>query len=407
MSAGTITLTSNSAVVSGSGTAFTTDLAAGDFIVATVGGIPYTLPVKTVDSATSLTLVSNFTGPTQAGAGWYAVPRVAMNLVSAAVVVQNTEALRGLNYDKQNWQQLFTGSGAITVKLPDQSTFTGPAWGGITASLNSLSTDVGNKAAKGANSDITSLAGLTTPLSKTQGGTGSNSPFGTAADTFCQGNDSRLNTVAGKTGGQITSSIDLVGDIYARKRASSEPSVGTGISGQYLFSIHNIAGVDRVVSAMNASYVWGNASATLNLNSQLYGSGGNLIQSANYSFSSSGSATAPGQWVNNSDERIKTNINRIEDPLGKMTQFRGVSWDRLDGYAGGLGFIAQEVRNVFPGSVFESGIDRTLTDGTVVENILSVDTTGVAAALHHEAILALMSRIDELEMKLNTLQSGS
>ncbi|HHW4013902.1 TPA: phage tail protein, partial [Citrobacter freundii] len=77
MSAGTITLTNKSAVVSGNGTSFTTEVAAGDFIVVTVGGIPYTLPVNTVNSNTSATLVSNFTGPTQSGAAWYAVPRVA------------------------------------------------------------------------------------------------------------------------------------------------------------------------------------------------------------------------------------------------------------------------------------------------------------------------------------------
>lgn len=68
MSAGTLTLTNNSAAVSGSGTAFTTEVAAGDFIVVTVGGVPYTLPVKSVESSAALTLVSNFTGPTQAGA---------------------------------------------------------------------------------------------------------------------------------------------------------------------------------------------------------------------------------------------------------------------------------------------------------------------------------------------------
>ncbi|EML9832182.1 phage tail protein, partial [Citrobacter freundii] len=90
MSAGTLTLTNNSAAVSGSGTAFTTELAAGDFIVVTVGGIPYTLPVKTVNSNTSLTLVSNFTGPTQSGAAWSAVPRVVLNMVTAAMIVQNT-----------------------------------------------------------------------------------------------------------------------------------------------------------------------------------------------------------------------------------------------------------------------------------------------------------------------------
>ncbi|HHT4198526.1 TPA: phage tail protein, partial [Citrobacter freundii] len=114
MSAGTLTLTHNSAAVAGSGTAFTTEVAAGDFIVVTVGGVPYTLPVKSVESSTALTLVSYFTGPTQSGAAWSAVPRVALNMVTAALVAQSTEALRGLNYDKQNWQQFFTATGDVT-----------------------------------------------------------------------------------------------------------------------------------------------------------------------------------------------------------------------------------------------------------------------------------------------------
>lgn len=47
-------------------------------------------------------------------------------------------------------------------------------------------------ARSGANSDITSLTGLSTPLSILQGGTGSATPFGTASGTFAQGNDSRI-----------------------------------------------------------------------------------------------------------------------------------------------------------------------------------------------------------------------
>ncbi|WJS49406.1 phage tail protein [Enterobacter roggenkampii] len=128
MSAGTITLTNGSAIVGGSGTSFATELAAGDFIVSTVGGVDYTLPVKSVESNTQLTLVSNFTGPTQSGAAWSAVPRVALNMVTAALVAQSAEALRGLNYDKQNWQQVYSAAGNITVKLPDGTTFTGPSW---------------------------------------------------------------------------------------------------------------------------------------------------------------------------------------------------------------------------------------------------------------------------------------
>ncbi|RVS82116.1 phage tail protein, partial [Citrobacter freundii] len=171
MSAGTLTLTNNSSAVAGSGTAFTTEVGAGDFIVVTVGGVPYTLPVKSVESGTALTLVSNFTGPTQSGAAWSAVPRVALNMVTAGMIVQNTEALRGLNYDKQNWQQVFSGTGNITVRLPDQSEFSGPSWGGIATTLD-------GKAGKGANSDITSLSGLTTPLSMGQGGLGATDATG-------------------------------------------------------------------------------------------------------------------------------------------------------------------------------------------------------------------------------------
>lgn len=135
MSAGTITLTNGSAVVGGTGTSFATELAGGDFIVSTVGGVPYTLPVKTVDSNTQVTLVSNFTGPTQSGAAWSAIPRVALNMVTAALVAQSAEALRGLNYDKQNWQQIFSGSGDITVKLPDGGSWNGPSWNSLTTSV--------------------------------------------------------------------------------------------------------------------------------------------------------------------------------------------------------------------------------------------------------------------------------
>ncbi len=216
MSAGTLILTNNSDSVTGAGTAFSTELSVGDFVVVTVGGIPYTLPVKSIESDTALTLVSNFTGPTQSGAGWNAVPRVAMNLVSAAVVTQAAEALRGLNYDKQNWQLLFSATGDFTVRLPDGSTFTGPSWNSFVSALD-------GKAAKGANSDITSLTGLTTALTLEQGGTGgttaaaartnlelgdaSTKNVGTATGTVAAGDDGRFGTVNNKTGGAISSQI--------------------------------------------------------------------------------------------------------------------------------------------------------------------------------------------------------
>ena len=153
MSAGTLTLTNNSDLVSGAGTSFSTELTAGDFVVATVGGVTYTLPVKSVEGDTEITLISKYPGPTQQGSAWNAVPRATQNQITAALVVQSTEALRGLNYDKQNWQAVFSASGNITVFLPDGSSFSGPSWKSIAETLSTLDVDYLNQLAAQINHD--------------------------------------------------------------------------------------------------------------------------------------------------------------------------------------------------------------------------------------------------------------
>lgn len=135
MPAGTITLKNNSAAVTGSGTAFSTELKANDFIVVTVGQTVYTLGIKSVESNTSLTLVRNFDGPSASGLAWTPIPYATMVSITAQTHAYTAEALRGLLLDKRNWQQLFSGTGDVTVTLPDNSSFTGPAWNGITKSL--------------------------------------------------------------------------------------------------------------------------------------------------------------------------------------------------------------------------------------------------------------------------------
>lgn len=129
MSAGTLKLTNNSTAVVGTSTVFTTDLKPGDFIVTTIGGVLYTLPVDTVTSNTAATLVSPFTGPTTTGAAWAAVPRKTMNQVTAELVAQSTEALRGLLVEKGVWTNFYTAPGDITVQLASSMpAVTGPGW---------------------------------------------------------------------------------------------------------------------------------------------------------------------------------------------------------------------------------------------------------------------------------------
>ncbi|MDW7733811.1 phage tail protein [Serratia marcescens] len=166
MPAGTITLKNNSAAVTGSGTAFSTELKANDFIVVTVGQTVYTLGVKSVESNTALTLVRNFDGPSAGGLAWTPIPYGAMVTITAQTHAYTTEAIRGLLLDKKNWQQVFSGTGNITVTLPDGSTFTGPAWNSFTTSLNQkaekksvddLSTKVDAKAEKKSVDDLSAV----------------------------------------------------------------------------------------------------------------------------------------------------------------------------------------------------------------------------------------------------------
>lgn len=302
MSAGTLTLTNNSAAVAGNGTAFTTEVAAGDFIVVTVGGVPYTLPIKSVESGTALTLVSNYTGPTQSGAAWSAVPRVALNMVTAALVAQSAEALRGLNYDKQNWQQVFSAPGMINVKLPDGSSFPGPSWkyladqvgniDGDTLKRSKNFSDVVDKAQSRSNLGLKALAVKSAvelsgddttgilPLSK--GGSGFGTTAGLRQAAVVHGVDGAFgsinniltyfNTAASNAG--VFSFRDIAGDATATYQWSA--SVLHRTSDTYsIFSVNHANGNVKVASGsvsggiastFNQNTLWGTRNTTVDGN---------------------------------------------------------------------------------------------------------------------------------------------
>lgn len=381
MAQGALNFTNNSTKVTGTGTSFINEIKVGDFITTTINNAVFVVIIKEIKSDTELTLTEVFYGPTSAGIVWDAVPMKAATAIPYILGVQTARAARLANLEADNWLQVYTALGDITVTLPDGTQFTGPSWKKLSDAVAAAATKVNG----------------VVPID--QGGTGSKTPFGTANNTFCQGNDPRLNSVSGKTGGEISTAVSVVGNITARKKTVQEPSSGVTIQGSALESTHAIAGNTKVTASLVGQYTWGQSNAFASMFVALYNADGSYLRGSEFTFNGGGSATAPGQWVNNSDQRIKTNIHRIADPLDKMKQLRGVSWDRLDGYAGGLGFIAQDVQKVFPDSVYE-GQDRTLTDGTVVKGVLGVDTSGVAAALHHEAILALMEQTEELKAKI-------
>jgi hypothetical protein len=136
MSAGTITVTNNSATVNGSGTGFTTEFKAGDFIGVIAGGTPYTLIVTSIASNTQLTIGAAYTGPTAGGLAWYAVPASLMYAITQQAMNDMGKILRGMIQEKSNWQQIYSASGNITVTLPDGSQFTGTSWNNIATTLS-------------------------------------------------------------------------------------------------------------------------------------------------------------------------------------------------------------------------------------------------------------------------------
>lgn len=166
MPAGTIALTNNSATVNGTGTAFTTELKAGDFIGVTVGGSPYTMIVASIASNTQLTIAQAYTGPTASGLAWYGVPATLKYAITQQVLNDIATNQRGMIAQLANWQKIYSDATSVTVERPDRSTFTGPSWGYMSAQYANKAdkTALDAYAKKGSNSDITSLLGLTIPL---------------------------------------------------------------------------------------------------------------------------------------------------------------------------------------------------------------------------------------------------
>lgn len=227
--------------------------------------------------------------------------------------------------------------------------------------------------------------------------------YGTAANTAAQGNDIRLGTVDQKTGGmissavsvQMTSSDDFSFPLTLRRSqfiAAQNVWFGGGIKFQFRADLAN-EGVDM--------YAQRNSNGERLFYQRTFNGDGSVASV--YSFSSNGNYNAyNGAFINGSDERIKYDINVVDNPLEKMKLLKGVTYRLKSNNSFGMGYIAQDVEAVWPDAVSHSGFDQTMPDGSVVTDVKGISAGNIAAALHHEAILALMAKIEALEEKLNS-----
>lgn len=382
--AGTITVAANSATVTGTNTGWlTAGIRAGDAMY--INGAAY--EIKSVDSATQISLQTNV--PTAVTNGTY---QIMQNLAGGDRVAITTELANLLATRLREYQVMgdiantIFGSDAssVSIVLPNGQSRSGAGWGYLTSGL-------ADKLSKNQNlNDLTNKAAARTNL-----GLGNSAGYniGSTVNTVAVGDDPRFGTLDGKTGGLVSSGTTFTGAIQAKKTVPSEISQ----SSEMLFSTIFTGNSERARIGLDVG-----TSAAGERVGRLYVGQDNVNKVWTFVYGT-GSANAPGQWVNGSDRRFKTNIVPIENPLEKMRAITGCTWDRLDFKAKGIGFIAQDVQKVFPNSVYDNFAPVTLMDGTVLENTYSLDTSGVAAALHHQAILALMDNIDELQNRMKSI----
>ena len=115
--------------------------------------------------------------------------------------------------------------------------------------------------------------------------------------------------------------------------------------------------------------------------------------------SNGGNLTVSGSVTENSDIRLKNDINIIETPLNTVKQLRGVTYkwndeSRNDGHKQ-HGFIAQEVEEILPDLVFEVNGFKSISYSKVTPILVE------AVKEQQNQIDELKNQIDELKKQIN------
>lgn len=112
------------------------------------------------------------------------------------------------------------------------------------------------------------------------------------------------------------------------------------------------------------------------------------------------SKSSAGDWIANSDERLKKHIAPLQNPLEKLLRLQGVTYEWNDTQTGTdrpagthMGFTAQNIQKVFPQLV-----------STDAQGFLQT-AYGTYDALYVEAIKALVKKVEALETRLKILEN--
>lgn len=247
----------------------------------------------------------------------------------------------------------------------------------VAEAITYFKTSLGGRAASGANSDITSLGGLTTPLSLAQGGNGA---------TTAAGARSALGAFS-SAGGAVSGTLT----------AGAAAGIGVAAGENNRVEINNVTSGGGAGNPIGWTvYRWYNELAQTGIRR----AGDTTIQSyfvalsggGGWEFLRGGNATASGTWTSGSDVRHKFDIEKVKNALAAVLTFNGSVYGKKDG-GREVGLIAQDVERACKEAITYNG-DRKFSDGTVIPNFKYLNTAGAAAAYHTEAIKTLFELVE-------------
>ncbi|WP_313049062.1 tail fiber domain-containing protein [Atlantibacter subterraneus] len=385
-SAGTIAIAG--AGVTGTGANFTSaasQVRAGQTLVVLTSP-PQIFEIATVNSATSLTLTAAANPWLPAGTKYAILTTDALSVDGLAQSI--AQLVRDYDASSDAWEA-FAGTTANQT---------------VTVSINGVSVTIpalGKLVQRGANGavpvDQGGTGATTQAAARTSLGLGNSSTrdVGTAAGTVAAGNDSRLGTIDGKSGGTISGSTIVSGYLRITQTAPQSPAMGGNyqgwntVNGQSEYVNHRAGGQGgHKFTIVNPDFT---LQAAFTLSSDGNGYAGN------------------GQWISATSGRAtKTDIKEIENPRDKMRLIKAATWVyKSKAMSGkfGIGVIADELYEAFPEARITVG-DVELDDGSIVEDALSVQAgdSGVTAALHHATILSLMYENEAQQNKIESQQ---
>ncbi len=193
----------------------------------------------------------------------------------------------------------------------------------------------------------------------------------------------------------------------AQAAAIASVTNGAGAAFDTLKEIQDAMATDAELSSAISGLTIGNGTVTMSAGAGMTGGGAFSMNQTNsetvtmnviggngisvsadavaMSGSYTGSFTATGDITAYSDESLKTNIQTIDNALGRVEAVRGVTFDRLEDGSTSTGVVAQELLEVLPEAVH--------TDANGVHSVAYGNITGLLI----EAVKELSAEVKELK----------